>query len=203
VLAGTHNGTVCMWDVSTGQLLEQIWGHDHRVSSVCFTPDGCGFVTTSWDKTIKFWKFDLDVAHEMMNERQSVKATRKGESCSRCTHILKDHEDAVIRAFVSPDGQWIASTSQDKSMIFWDRNGAPRLMLKEDDGECRLLCYISGKGQLTLTTCIVERSDFSPTGGLFATQRGFKIGICVFYIFVRDCSSSHLFMICTGRYSTI
>jgi WD40 repeat protein len=132
-----HDGTICMWNISTGQLLEQFQGHDDGISSMVFVPDGFGFVTGSWDKTIKFWEIDSDVVREMTDEDRSIQATREGKSCAKCTCTLKGHNGIVLHVFVSPDGQWTASTSFDGSIMFWDTNGAPRLMMKDDHGNCR------------------------------------------------------------------
>ena len=44
-----------IWDVVTGQLLEQLRGHRDSVYSVAFTPDGRGLVSGSLDKTLKGW----------------------------------------------------------------------------------------------------------------------------------------------------
>jgi general transcriptional corepressor TUP1 len=142
VLAGMLDGTVCMWNVSTGQLLERFRGHYIYVSAVVFTRDGCGFVTGSWDNTIKYWEIDFSVVHEMEDEPRSAKATREGKNCAKCTHTMKGHESIIHEVSVSPDGQWITSAGFDGSIIFWDRNGAPRLMMNQDTEFCRfdLLC---------------------------------------------------------------
>jgi WD40 repeat protein len=146
VLAGMEDGTVCIWNISTGQLLERFRGHARDVSSVGFTPDGRGFVTSSRTKRVKLWKIDFDIVHKMADKRRSVKDTREGKSCVECIHTLKGHKGAVRQISVSPNGQWIASTSRDKSMVFWDRNGTPRLVMKQDYGDCRFdsLCLWQG-----------------------------------------------------------
>ena len=42
-------------DARTGELLETLRGHTRRVWSVAFTPDGCGLVSGSEDRTLKYW----------------------------------------------------------------------------------------------------------------------------------------------------
>ena len=46
---------VRIWDARTGELLETLRGHIHRVWDVAFTPDGRGLVSGSADETLKYW----------------------------------------------------------------------------------------------------------------------------------------------------
>lgn len=54
VAAGSVDGTVYVWDASSGALLGQLPGHTERVTGVEFLPDG-DLVTTSWDKSLRVW----------------------------------------------------------------------------------------------------------------------------------------------------
>jgi len=46
---------VDIWDARTGELLKTLRGHEGWVCDVEFTPDGCGLVSGSSDKTLKYW----------------------------------------------------------------------------------------------------------------------------------------------------
>ncbi len=48
-------GRALVWDVSSGDLVAELEGHDWFVLDVGFTPDGRRLVTGSWDTTLKTW----------------------------------------------------------------------------------------------------------------------------------------------------
>ncbi len=73
-------------------------GHERRVQSVAFSPDGTRVASGSWDNTIKLW----DVA--------------SGEEVA----TLRGHEGMVYSVAFSPDGTRVASGSQDKTIKLWD-----------------------------------------------------------------------------------
>lgn len=44
-----------VWRAADGQLIGRVRGHERRVSSVAFSPDGHWLATGSWDDTVRFW----------------------------------------------------------------------------------------------------------------------------------------------------
>jgi periodic tryptophan protein 2 len=44
-----------IWSVQTGQLLDQLSGHEGPISTLAFTPDGAMLTSGSWDHTIRLW----------------------------------------------------------------------------------------------------------------------------------------------------
>ncbi|MFC1783498.1 WD40 repeat domain-containing protein [Planctomycetota bacterium] len=59
------DGTINVWDVATGEELMIMLGHNQRVGSVSFSPDGQRIVSMGKDdKTIKFW--DAATGEELM-----------------------------------------------------------------------------------------------------------------------------------------
>jgi WD40 repeat protein/serine/threonine protein kinase len=99
VAAGSwYEGSVHLWEASTGKELVRFRAHTGPVYPVVFTRDGKTVVSGSQDTTVKFW----DVA------------TRQ----ERFT--LKGHEAKVTALAFSPDGTMLATGSEDKTVRLWD-----------------------------------------------------------------------------------
>ncbi|KIJ43766.1 hypothetical protein M422DRAFT_110748, partial [Sphaerobolus stellatus SS14] len=55
IASGSHDGTVRIWNVATGETLKELKGHERWVRSVAFTPDGSFIASGSHDRTVRIW----------------------------------------------------------------------------------------------------------------------------------------------------
>jgi len=55
LFAGYDDYNCYVWDTLTGQLVQQLAGHENRVSCLGVTKDGRALCTGSWDTTLKIW----------------------------------------------------------------------------------------------------------------------------------------------------
>ncbi|EON69372.1 periodic tryptophan protein 2 [Coniosporium apollinis CBS 100218] len=85
------------WSVQTGQLLDQLSGHEGPVSSLAFAPDGGTLVSGSWDHTVRIWNI--------------FARTQTSEP-------LQLQSDVLSLAF-RPDSKQIAVSTLDGQLTFW------------------------------------------------------------------------------------
>jgi len=64
VLSGGWDGTVKLWDISTGRKIKTFTGHRGRINAVAFSPDGDRVVSAARDNLVKSW--DVATGTELM-----------------------------------------------------------------------------------------------------------------------------------------
>jgi WD40 repeat protein len=97
-----------LWDV-TGKLIQEFKGHQDRVSSVSFSPDGKYIVTASGD-TARLW----DVAGKLIQE-------------------FKGHKGDLESVSFSPDGKYIATASYDNTARLWPIRSLDEMLVQGCD----------------------------------------------------------------------
>lgn len=91
-----------IWSVQTGQLLDQMSGHEGPVSTLAFTPDGNALVSGSWDHTVRIWNIF---------------------SRAQTSEPLQLQAD-LLSVAVRPDSLQVAASTLDGQLTFWDLESA-------------------------------------------------------------------------------
>lgn len=109
--SGSWDGSILIWDLGTGELLQTLTGHNSGVLSLAIAPDGKVLASGSADGTIKLW--DL--------WQLSPRELREGIA-PVTTHTLTGHTSVVSSVAICPDKQLLASGSRDRTVTLWTVN---------------------------------------------------------------------------------
>lgn len=87
-----REGTVQLWDVASGQLVESLKGHSSCVSAVAFSPDGRTLASGGTDETVRLW--NVETRRELMQldqGEQNVGQVRSLAFSPDGRHLLADY----------------------------------------------------------------------------------------------------------------
>ena len=129
---------VKLWDVATRQEIHSFRGHKDWISSVAFSNDGHYIVSASVDKAVKVWEVGGGEGAALRPRgrtdgrgRQSRRQADRfrlgrrhgpavGHGDGRELFVLKGHTAAITALAFTPDGKYLVTTAEDKTMQVWD-----------------------------------------------------------------------------------
>jgi WD40 repeat protein len=109
IVTASDDLTARIWDAQTGKSLVEL-RHTGEVTSACFSHDGKLVVTASKDNTARVWE---------------VKQVTEAGTSDLTVRLLNTftHNQAVNSAVFSPDGQTVATASEDTTARLWASRG--------------------------------------------------------------------------------
>jgi len=99
IVAGLDNGNILMWDINTGELVQEFDGHSDRVTELSFDATGMGLLSGAEDRALILWQVET------------------GQILRR----FIGHTGAINDVAFSPDELTIISGAEDSRLILWDR----------------------------------------------------------------------------------
>ncbi|KAL8285679.1 hypothetical protein RB597_002646 [Gaeumannomyces tritici] len=111
VASASTDGTICVWDGKTGENLSS--GKHLNITSLAFSPSCNRLVSASKDNKAFLWNVEPTSA-----QREEEVASMVPES------RLIGHEDWLRNAVFSPDGDLVATGSDDCTVRLWDLSAA-------------------------------------------------------------------------------
>jgi len=153
--AGLEDGTVRVWQVRDGALLQVLEGHTNLVWSVAFSPDGANLASGAWDGVVRLWRLrdgtllrtfkghTGPVWSVAFSPAGGILASGSDDGTVRLwrlrdgtlVHVLRHRAGPVRSVAFSPDGRILASGLDNETVQLWDvRSGTPLLTLKGHTG---------------------------------------------------------------------
>jgi len=155
-LSGMSDKKIIQYDINSGEITQEYDQHLGPVNTITFVDENRRFVTTSDDKTIRAWDFDIPVVIKYIAEphMHSMPAVTLHPSNKYFAAQSLDNQILVYstdnfrqnrkkrfsghsvagyacQVGFSPDGKWISSGDGEGNVVFWDwKSGRIKSRLK-------------------------------------------------------------------------
>lgn len=142
---GSYDRQIIVWDIETGKRLRTLRGHNGAIFDLRFSPDANVLVSASADATVKVWNVNtgqrLDTLGQPLKEQYSVDISPDGKfiiaggednrirmwqlvandipRINPIMHARFAHEGPIEQVRFSSDGNYIVSSSSDKTLKVW------------------------------------------------------------------------------------
>ncbi|MEL6221965.1 MAG: NB-ARC domain-containing protein [Cyanobacteria bacterium J06627_8] len=133
--SSSHDHTVRLWDLMTGDAL-QVWeGHQNMVRTVAFSPDGTWLASGGDDCTIRYWHLET----------------------GQCLGVFEGHHEAVSAICISPDSKTLISGSEDSTVRHWDISQGQCLKILQGHEGFILTIALSPDGNTLISSALNRR----------------------------------------------
>ncbi|KAF4964049.1 hypothetical protein FSARC_7998 [Fusarium sarcochroum] len=127
IVSGSDDKTVKIWDTVSGTQLHTLTDHSSGINAVAFSPNGQLFASCSFDDEVRLWDARTWTPIGKLEDFEDDDRSSSGdmmdsihlEPLTVANRDLKGHSEKVTCLVVSPNGQLLASGSQDGTIKLW------------------------------------------------------------------------------------
>ncbi|BAY76875.1 WD-repeat protein [Nostoc linckia NIES-25] len=109
IASGGDDHTARVWEVSTGQCIKTIQGHRNAIYAIAHSRQQNLLASAHEDQTIKLWDVNLNAPQQLKVGLQPFR-------------VLHGHSNRVFCVAISPNRQFLASGSADRTIKLWSPN---------------------------------------------------------------------------------
>ncbi len=149
-------------DMNSGAYVKKLMGHSLHISCVYLTPDGQTAVSSSYDKTLRFWNIRTGKCFYILETPMQIKSFSISPDLKTaaiiidsnlstsnkydiyvwdianktCKLKLSGHQDQINCLEICPDGKFLASGSSDRTIRIWEleKGGCEKVLNKHING---------------------------------------------------------------------
>lgn len=131
LLSASADQTIKVWAMTDGQRLDTLGQPLEAQIATEFSPDNALIVGAGADKKIRLWSFV---------SRESARVNPLNDSCVA-------HEGPIVQLELTPDGNRLVTSSEDKTLKVWEIPGLQQLATFEDQSDICAAIAISPDGK--------------------------------------------------------
>jgi len=138
---GYNDGTIKLWDITTGKLLRIFHGHQKLVGSLVYLPDGKSLMSGGTDGTIRRW--------DMASGKELWRTNAQGD---KTYPLYLEYGNTIESLALSPDGKSVVAGNHDGVVKILDAaTGEAIRTFRGYQGAVRHIAY-SADGKMILST---------------------------------------------------
>ncbi len=119
--SGSWDKTVKLWQVETREILSTLSAHTLQISAVAFSPCGNFIASASLDRTTYLWDIQFPETDKQFPTTKNEISSSPLPTPHSPLPILIGHDWAVLTVAFSPNGNILATGSDDNTIKLWDR----------------------------------------------------------------------------------
>jgi WD40 repeat protein len=145
LLSASTDGTLKVWDATTGRDLLCLMGHEGSVTCCAWSPDGSRLLSGSWDETLKLW--DAITGKELLTLSGHTSGVRCCAWSPDSSRLISGSDDNALKLWDAATGNELLCFPAHERFVrycAWSKNGA-RLLSGSADNSIKIWDSITGK----------------------------------------------------------